>query len=366
MPNQVTLLHLDIPMNEPLQLSSGSIASREAILVLLEREELVGLGEASPLIGAQPAITPDSIWDFLEQYAIPELIRERTMRPTFVGDRFARHPEQTSGWAGLEAAILDLTLQEQASGFLEWFELEPRPLEATLAVGIQPNIEELVRAGRKYMKHGYRRLKVMIEPGWDLEPLRAARETFPDHVLAADANGAYGDEQGEIFEQIDQLGLAMIEQPLAPDNFDGHRALQRRLRTPISFDEGAREWQRLEAAFAADACRIVNIKPQRLGGLLAARRIVDRCAKHRIPTFIGTTPELGLGALHGLYLAMHPNCGPATDICASRRWFVDDIIDPPLEVHEGIIEIPEAHRRRPQVSMDAVDRFTRRAKSIRF
>ena len=368
MPNQITLLHVDVPMAEPFRISSGMVSSKEAILVLIERNGVTGIGEASPMSGDfYSSETPGSSWEFLEQYALPEMIRDKRMRPAFVSDHFARHPGRTFGWAGIEGAIWDLMVQEEKAGFTELLELEPRPIESGLTLGIQPSIEELLDSCRRLHLHGQRRVKIKIEPGWDLEPLRAVRGVLDEEVaLMADANASYGDEHLEVFDDLDKLGLLMIEQPLAADNFDGHRKLQKRIQTPICFDESAVELQRLESAIMVDACRIVNVKIQRVGGIMAARRMIERCAALEIPTWMGTMPELGIGALHALYLGLHPNNEFPSDVCQSERWYVEDLIDPPLTVTEGMIGIPEPHRRRPQVNMDAVDRFARRAKSIPF
>ncbi|MCE5228479.1 o-succinylbenzoate synthase [bacterium] len=367
MANQVTLLHIDVPMTEPFRTSSGSISSKQAVIVMIEREGIRAFGEASPMTGLfHSAITAQVTWEFLVDYAIDELIRDRRMRPQFVADQFARHASQTFGWAGIEGALWDLAVQEEDTGFLERLELEARPLETGLALGIYPSINELVRSCRHWMKSGYRRIKIKIEPGWDIEPARAMRAEFGDIPLVVDANCAYGNEHLEVFDELDKFGLVMIEQPLGVTDYPGHKKLQERIKTPICFDESATEWQRVESAIAMDACRIVNIKIQRLGGLMPARRMIERCNAQDIPTWIGTMPELGIGALHGLYLAMHPLCTMPTDIQASSRWFAEDIIDPPIEVKDGMIEIPEAHLRRPQVNLDAIDRFTKNARSFKF
>lgn len=325
----------------------------------------MALGEASPMTFYSP-ITPEITWEFLVDYAVDAMIRDKRWRPQFVADQFARHASQTFGWAGLEGALWDLAVQEEGTSFLERLELEPRPLECGLILSTYPSIRDLERACHRWMKSGYKRIKIKIEPGWDIEPIKAVRAEFPDVPIVVDANCSYGAEHFEIFDELDKMGLAFIEQPLARNDFNAHKQLQQRLQTPICFDESAAEWQRLESAIAMDACRIVNIKTQRVGGIMAARRMIERCAAQDIPTWVGTMPELGIGALHGLYLAMHEQCTMPTEIEASSRWFIDDIIDPPLTVNDGIIEIPEAHHRRPQVNMDVIDRYTRNAKSIKF
>lgn len=181
-----------------------------------------------------------------------------------------------------------------------------------------------------------------------------------------DANASYSEEHFETFKEIDAFGLMMIEQPLAKEDLDGHARLQARLSTPLCLDESATDEETVLKAIRMGACRIVNLKIQRVGGIDSAKRICDLCAEQEIPCWVGTMPELGIGALHALYLAAHPNCPFPTDVEASSRWFVEDIIDPPLLVENGIIEVGKSHANRPTVNMNAVDRYTVRTQSVSF
>jgi O-succinylbenzoate synthase len=368
MANQIGLLHVQVPMIEPFRISSGTVAVKDAIVVVVQCAGLTAFGEASPMAGSfYSPQTPETTWDFLAEWAVPEAIRDGRLRAAFVQDNFYHYPDQSFGWAGLEGALLDLEVQQHETSFSELLGIEPRPVYSGFSAGIYPSIKELLAACRHHHKvGGYRRIKIKIEPGWDVEPLRAVREWGGEVPLMADANGAYGDEHLEVFDQLDGLGLMMIEQPLASDYLEGHCRLQARLRTPICLDESADTIENMEYWIAREACRVVNVKIQRVGGILAARRMIERCARLEIPAWMGTMPELGIGALHAFYLAMHPGCVFPTDVAASDRWFVEDIVDPPIQVRDGIVALPEAHRRRPNVKVDAVDRHARRAKSFPF
>ncbi|MEW6237938.1 MAG: o-succinylbenzoate synthase [Candidatus Omnitrophota bacterium] len=364
--NAITLIHLDVPMMEPFRISSGEVRSKESILVQIERNGATAFGEASPMSGAfYSRETPDSSWNFLRESAIPRMIAEGTFHPEFVLCSMAENDDKFA-WAGLEGALWDLAVQEDDVTFCDRLGVQPAPIASGLAVGIYPTISELVEACRRYMKAGYKRLKIKIQPGWDIEPLRAVRGAFPNVPLMVDANAAYSEEHFPIFDEIDKMGLLMIEQPLAEKNISGSAQLQSRLATPVCLDESAYDLAAVERALQCRACRIVNIKIQRVGGLLAAKRIYDLCAAQGVPNWMGTMPELGIGALHALYMALLPNCSYPTDVEASRRWFADDIIDPPIEVVVGWIEIPEAHRRRPTVNRDIVDKYTIRRVRIGF
>jgi len=367
MVNRITLSHIEIPMAEPFRISSGVVDSKESVIIRIERDGLVAFGEASPMSGGfYSTETPESSFEFLAEKAIPDLIAEGVFRPSFVEEGLRGSSREPFAWAGLEGALWDLRVLEENTSFPELLEADPHPIESGLAVGIPSCIEDLIETYERYLRDGYKRLKIKIEPGWDLKPLRAVSEAFAGVPLMVDANSAYSEEHFPVFERMDELGLLMIEQPLSKNDIEGHSRLQRLLKTPICFDESASSVESLDRAFRRKACRIVNLKIQRLGGLRQAKKMHDLCRKNGVPTWVGTMPELGIGALHALYLALLPNNLFPTDVEAGDRWFVEDIIDPPIRVHSGLIEIPEVHRKRPCVDMAVVDRYTKKAATVTF
>ncbi|MFH1737805.1 MAG: o-succinylbenzoate synthase [bacterium] len=365
MPNTITLIHVSVPMTEPFRISSGEVTNKESILVRIDLNGISAFGEASPMSGGFYSIeTPDSTWESLLSHAIPAMIDDGTFQPEFVEKRMKKDKTEPFAWAGLEGALWDLKVQEEDRSFIDELGTTLNPIPSGLAVGIYPTVEGLLEACTRYLESGYQRLKIKIEPGWDIKPLQAIRETFGDIPLMVDANAAYTNDHFPIFDELDKMSLMMIEQPLAKNNIEGHAQLQARLSTPICLDESASDIEAVKQAIDAKACRIVNIKIQRLGGLCQAKKVYDLCVEHSIPTWMGTMPELGIGALHALYMSLLPNCTYPTDVEASSRWFVEDIIRPPIEVKNGMIEIAPEHSNRPSVDMDAVDRYTVREKSV--
>jgi O-succinylbenzoate synthase len=308
--------------------------------------------------------TPGSTWDFLVDRAIPKIIREGRFQPEFAARCAAEDRAERFVWAGLEGALWDLRVQEQGTSFIECLDAELSPIPSGLAVGIYSAIEDLLDACSRHLNSHYARLKIKIEPGWDIEPVRAIRQAFGNIPLMVDANGSYSETDFRIFEELDDMGLVMIEQPLARDNLKGHVELQARLATPICLDESISSTEGAKRAIESAACRIINLKIQRLGGLISTKEIYDLCLENGVPTWMGTMPELGIGALHALYMSLLPNCVYPTDVEASSRWFVEDIIDPPISVLNGHIEIPPEHRDRPNVSLRIVDRYAVRAKTL--
>ena len=365
MSNKISLFHISIPMTEPFRISSGEVTHKDSIIVVIKRDGITAFGEASPMSGGfYSNETPETTWDFLLNQAIPLVIKEKSFRPEYVDILLDCEMHEPFAWAGLEGALWDLRVQEEKTSFIKQLGVSPAPIESGLAVGIYPTIEELIEACKRYLNDGYKRLKIKIEPGWDIEPLQAVREAFPAIPLMFDANAAYGEKDFEIFERIDAMNLMMMEQPLAKKNASGHIQLQKRLSTPICIDESAYSLEAVGEAINQQVCRIVNIKIQRLGGISRAKRIYDLCKKRDMPNWMGTMPELGIGAMHALYMALLPNCLYPTDVESSKRWFVEDIITPEIEVKNGFIEIPQEHIDRPNVNMTVVEKYTLREKSV--
>jgi O-succinylbenzoate synthase len=197
----------------------------------------------------------------------------------------------------------------------------------------------LLDAIRRHLADGYKRLKIKIQRGWDVEPLSAIREEFGDIPLMVDANCAYTRGDIDHLRALDDFDLMMVEQPLPKEDLEGHAGLQSTLRTPVCLDESAVDAETVERAIRLGSCRIVNIKIQRAGGLEESVRIHDVCADHGIPVWAGTMPELGVGSVQTLHLATLPNFLYPTDVQASLRWFVDDCVDPLIEADGGIIRI---------------------------
>jgi o-succinylbenzoate synthase len=243
--------------------------------------------------------------------------------------------------AGIETAFWDLQAQSEGVPLYRALGGTTDTVESGLAVGIYPSIKDLLGAIERYLKEGYVRVKVKIQPGWDYEPLREIRKTFGDISLMVDANCAYNGTDISHLKKLDEFNLVMVEQPLSKDDLEGHARLQRELTTPICLDESAADVPTVMRALQLGSCRIVNIKIQRVGGLKHAVEMHDVCARAGIPVWGGTMPELGIGGAQTVHLATLSNFMFPTDVESSLRWFVDDIVDPLIEVREGKITIPE-------------------------
>ena len=347
---EVRLHWIRIGFHEPFRISSGEVSAKDAIVVELVAEDgSRGWGEASPMAGAfYSAETPESTWKFLRERLVPSFLarpepacREK-LDPMSCFEQLSEFPGEPFAKAGLEGAVWDLRATIDRKPLWALLGGSARPIESGAAIGLFPTLEELLERVRRFLTEGYRRIKIKIAPGSDVALVSAVREHFGGIPLMVDANAAYRLEDAGIFEELDRFELLMIEQPLARRALEEHAELQRRLRTPICLDESAEDLAAVREIIRLKSARILNIKVQRMGGLGPAKLAHDLGQAAGIPCWLGTMPELGIASAQGLHLATLPNFRYPTDVEASERWFVDDIISPPIEVsHEGLIEIPE-------------------------
>jgi O-succinylbenzoate synthase len=215
-------------------------------------------------------------------------------------------------------------------------------VQAGLVMGLYPSVVELLRAVEPHLDEGYKRLKIRIAPGRDAEFVRAVRQHFEDVPLMVDGGGAYSTADLDLFRELDDLDLLMIEQPFAADDLDGLAELQTALATPICLDETAETHDRTAEAIRRGACRIVRLDIQRTGGLGPARAIHDLCFRQGIACWVGSTPDLGLGQAFGVHLATLANVRYPADLEPSARWFVDDYVAPAFELSApGLFAVPE-------------------------
>ena len=258
----------------------------------------------------------------------------------------------------LEMAVLDAGLRAAGRSLGDYLGAVRPRVEAGVSVGIFESVAELIETVGGYLAEGYRRVKLKIEPGWDVVPVSAVRDRFgTDVMLQVDANGAYRLADAEHLSRLDGFGLAMLEQPLAPDRLGEHAELARRLSTPICLDESI-----VSAAVAADAialgaCSIVNVKAGRVGGYLEARRVHDVCADAGVPVWCGGSLETGLGRAANVALAGLPNFSLPGDTSASARYFDTDLT-PPFVLEEGCLTVPTAPGLGVDVDMGVLASYT--------
>jgi O-succinylbenzoate synthase len=329
---RLELFDTRLPLVAPFETSFGKVDHREPLVVRLEdRDGAVGWGEAPvafrPHFNAETNVTA---WHVIADF-VPQLLRGRAFEePEDVARALAPIRGHNMAKAAIEFAFCDLLAKKRGVPIAHVFGSEPRPVEVGVSIGIQPTVSALVERVKKHVAEGYRRVKLKIAPGWDVEPVRAVREAFPSVRLMVDANGAYGLEHRPIFERLDDFSLLLLEQPLDPEDLVQHRELAKHLRTPVALDESLPTLGAVRAALELGACRVVNVKPGRLGGPTAAKAALEATARAGQGAFLGGMLESGIGRAANLALAALPGFTIEPDLSASDRYYREDLVDPPF------------------------------------
>jgi len=261
----------------------------------------------------------------------------------------AAFPGHPMAKATVEMAVTDAWLRARGTSYADHLGGMRDVVDCGVSVGIADTLDLLVAEVSGYVDQGYRRVKLKIEPGWDLAPVRAIRERFPDIALQADANAAYTLGDARHLAALDAFDLVMLEQPLAAEGLRDHAALARMLRTPICLDESITSARSAADAIGLGACAIVNIKAGRVGGYLEARRIHDVCAANSVPVWCGGMLETGLGQAANVALAALPGFTLPADIVPSERYFTTDVTAP-ITMDEGRVAVPEG----PGLGLDPI------------
>lgn len=336
----VEILHIAMPLVGAFRTSFGTEAVRETLLLRAVTEEAEGWGECgaseAPLYSGEYTL---GAADVLRRHLIPALSGLPDLDGHRVAPALSRFKENRLAKAALETAILDADLRGRGESLSHALGAVRTSVPSGVSVGIADSIPELLDTVEGYLDDGYLRIKLKIEPGWDLEPVRAVRERFGDIMLQVDANAAYERADIDHLLALDAFELSLVEQPLPMDDLLGHAALARRLATPICLDESILSARAAATAIELGACRIVNIKAGRVGGYLESRRIHDVCAAHGVPVWCGGMLETGVGRAANVALAALPGFTLPGDTSASERYFDEDLTEP-FRLVDGHLEVP--------------------------
>nr|MBI2905906.1 o-succinylbenzoate synthase [Chloroflexota bacterium] len=339
---QIELRHISMPLVAPFETSFGSESEREGLIVTLRGDGLTGWGEvvASHAPGYSPE-TAQTEWHILHDFIIPEVLGKEFADVEGLEAAYRSVRGHPMAKAGIQAALYDLLAKAQGVSLQKMLGGSGETVKVGVSVGIQPGTEALVERVRAYLAEGYRRIKIKIKPGRDVADAEAVRKAFPDILLQVDANSVYTLADAGAIEAMDDLNLLLIEQPLAEDDIFDHAKLQSRLKTAICLDESIHSARHARWAQELGACRIINIKPGRVGGLREAARIHDFCAEHGIPVWCGGMLETGIGRAANVALASLPNFKLPGDISASDRYWKEDIVEPAFALNQdGTLTVP--------------------------
>jgi len=339
----VELHEVKVPLVRPFRTSFGEERDKRAILIRVDAGDVVGWGEC--VASEAPRYSEEWLagaWLALQNNLIPSVLAAGPIEdPLAVGRRLEWARGHRMAKAALEAAILDVWLRREGRSLATFVGAVRSRVSCGVSVGIAASPEALIKEIRGYLATGYQRVKLKIEPGRDVEVVRAIRHDFPDMPLSVDANAAYALADMPLFEALDELGLVMIEQPLHHEDLLDHASLQARLRTPICLDESIRSARDAAAAIKLGACRVINIKPGRVGGVLEARRVHDLALREGIPCWIGGMLETGVGRAANLALAAMPGVTMPGDTSGSERYFEEDLTDPFVVSPDGTMAVPD-------------------------
>ena len=357
----IALHHVRVPLVEPFRISNGVISEKDAILVEVRTEnDVIGWGEASPMSGGfYSSDTPESAWSALSDSLIPSVLGVGEIDVSRFYEQLRSHSGDAFAKAGIEGALWDAYANTLNVPFGELLGAQARPIPSGVAIGIYDHVEDLLERVARYTAQGYQRVKIKIQPGWDIEPVAAVKARFPNLLLMVDANAAYSLADAAVFRELDSQGLMMIEQPLAREAHAEAGKLQRQLRTPLCADESAESLPALASLIENEAARIINIKVQRVGGLSEARLMLTAARAAGLECWVGTMPELGVASAQGLHFATLDGFTYPTDIEASTRWYVDDVIAPLIEIDaRGYIELPGGPGTGYRVDIEKVEQYS--------
>jgi O-succinylbenzoate synthase len=341
------LREITLPLVAPFQTSFGTQTARRILLVRAEAERdgatFDGWGEC--VAGDEPTYSAEYVDEAALTIATqlaPRLRDEGPVAAEAVAGVLAPIKGHAMAKAAVEMAVLDAGLRAEGRSFADYLGAGRARVPSGVSVGIHPSIGALLDAVGGYLADGYVRIKIKIEPGWDLEPVAAVRRLIgPDVPLQVDANTAYGRADIDHLCRLDEFGLLLIEQPLPEDDLLGHAMLARAAATPICLDESITSVTVAEDAIELGACEIVNIKAGRVGGYLAARTIHDVCVGRGVPVWCGGMLETGIGRAANAAIAALDGFTLTGDISASRRFWARDIVRRPLDVVDGHVAVPD-------------------------
>ena len=334
------MLRLAIPLVSPFRTSFSTQTSRTVLLLHVTTPEAEGWAEcvalSDPLYSSEYV---EGVEHVLRHHLVPRLIAAEGLTAARVAHVLHPVKGHRMAKAALETVVLDAELRAAGTSFATYLGGVHDRVPAGVSVGIMDSVPELLDAVDGYLAEGYVRIKLKIQPGWDLEPIKAVRERFGDILLQTDANTAYTLGDWQQLAKLDAFELLLHEQPLEEEDIRGHAELAKLIRTPICLDESIVSARAAADAIALGACSIINIKPGRVGGYLESRRIHDVAVANGIPVWCGGMLETGIGRAANAALASLPGVTLPGDVSASNRYYATDVTEP-FVLKDGHLTVP--------------------------
>jgi O-succinylbenzoate synthase len=361
----VTLRQVEMPLKFVFKTSFGETTVKKFLLLELVSGGVPGWGECvaeeGPFYSSETLGTARHV---LEEFLLPLVLGRDVASPEAFEGAARRVRGNRMAKAAVETALRDL-FARAAGESLSLALGGVRPgIEVGVSLGISPTVADTVANVRTHVEKGYRRIKLKIQPGTDVERVKAVREAFPSIPLTVDANAAYTLADADRLRALDPFGLDYMEQPLHYEDLADHAALAKTLKTPICLDESIRSAADARAAIALGACRVINLKIGRVGGHGEALRIHEAASAAGIPLWCGGMLEAGVGRAHNVAIASLPGFSKPGDTSSSSRYFEEDIVAPPLEASDGWMPVPRGPGIGVEVRRDVLARFTTASREL--
>lgn len=329
----ITLRELRMPLKHFFETSFGRTVERRVLLITADCEGVEGWGEC--VAGEGPFFSDEWVetaWATTREFLAPALIGQNIAHAKDSVTLMSRVRGHNMAKAALENALWDAEAKATKQPLWKLLDGTRREIDCGVSIGIQNSHEQLLEKIETELAAGYQRIKIKVKPGWDVEVLAKIRQRWPEILLSCDANSAYRPKDLAHLKKFDEFGLLMIEQPLWHDDIFHHTKLQAELKTALCLDESIHHARDAEAAIEMKACRIINIKVGRVGGLSEAIAVHNVCQQNGIPVWCGGMLETGIGRAVNIALSTLPNFQLPGDVSASARYWEEDITDPEIEV----------------------------------
>lgn len=363
---RIELKHIKMELVSPFITSMGTENYEEHIIVRADAEGITGWGEC--IAQVKPFYTYETVetaWHILQDFLIPSMLGKNVSSISEVIKLYSKVRGHRMAKAGLEVALWDLFAKSQNISLSKMLGGTRDKVDVGVSIGIQKSESELIKIVNIYLEEGYKRIKIKISPGNDIRYIKALRKEFPEILLQVDANSAYTLDDVNLFKQMDEYKLLLIEQPLGYEDIYNHSKLQREINTPICLDESIHSLNDIRAAIELDSCRVINIKPGRVGGFTESKLIHDYCASKKIPVWHGGMLESGIGRAGNIALASLSNFTLPGDISASKRYYKEDLVEPEFVVNiDGTMEVPNQPGIGVEVNLKRLEKVTVRKESF--
>ncbi len=356
----ISLYHISMPLITPFETSFGREINRQCVIIEIHSEGLVGYGECVATYdpGYNYETTGTSM-HILKDFIIPAVLGKDVKDAAEYHEKIINIRGHHLAKAGVEMAIWDLLGKRAGKSLRELFGGVRDKVEVGVSIGIQQSPAKMVETVAGFVKQGYGRAKLKIKPGKDVDVAAAVRKEFPDLRLQVDANSAFSMDDAPSLKPLDKLNLLLIEQPLFEDDIWDHHKFQAIFETPVCLDESIITPRHARYAIEMNACKIINIKAGRLGGLSQGIMVHDMCQKINMPVWCGGMLETGIGRASNLALASLPNFILPGDVSASDRYYTQDITNESFVLNaDSTIDVPAGAGLGVVVNQNALNSFT--------